>query len=373
MKHYVKLFSALSTGTLLGCSQLSLAPTLAGPAAVSGAGESVLSRVQPVERISSPVSEVNGLFIRGRSAHGAGQLALAQERYEQVLSQQPSHLGALNSIAVIYAQTERLEQAVEFFKRALELDPQASHVHNNFGYALLLSGQLAEAERELKRAQDLNPSSVQTRQNLQLLAQAKARAAALAGSAGSEPSTLASPESEPQLVTVKPHVYELRDGLAALPAPAQTAPVAGVPTQVPSAQVAAVKPVAPAPAPVSSTFLSGVRIEVSNGVGIRHLARRTAQRLAPMGIVTARLTNHQNYRQQVTEIQYGAGQKSAAEALSAKLPVAVKTVAAVALRHDTQMRLVLGHDLSGAAVAAWLESSADTEVAQIGDAGWRWS
>ncbi len=370
MKHYVKLFSALSTGTLLGCSQFSLAPTLAEPAAVSGAGASVLSRVQPIERISSPVSEVNGLFILGRSAHGAGQLALAQERYEQVLNQQPSHLGALNSIAVIYAQTERIEQAVEFFKRALELDPQASHLHNNLGYTLLRNGQLAEAERELKLAQDLNPSSLQTGQNLELLAQAKARAAALAGGAGSEPTTLASTESGPQLVAVRPHVYELRDGLATWPAPTQTAPVAGVPTQ-PSTAQEAVKLVAPEP--VTSTFLRGLRIEVSNGVGIRHLARRTAQRLAPMGIVTARLTNQAHYRQQVTEIQFGAGQKSAAEALSAKLPVAVRTVAAVGLRNDTQMRLVLGHDLGGAAVAAWLESRADTEVALAGDAGWRWS
>lgn len=369
MKHYVKLFSVLSTGTLLGCSQFSLAPTLAEPAAVSGSGESVLSRVQPVERISSPVSEVNGLFILGRSAHGAGQLALAQERYEKVLSKQPSHLGALNSIAVIYAQTERIEQAVEFFKRALELDPQASHVRNNFGYALLLNGQLAEAERELKLAQDLNPSSLQTRQNLQLLAQAKARAAALAGSAGSEPTTPAT-ESGPQLVTVRPHVYELRDGLATLPAPTQTAPAAGVATQ-PSSAPEAVQPVAPEP--VISTFLRGLRIEVSNGVGIRHLARRTAQRLAPMGIVTARLTNQLRFQQQVTEIQFGTGQMSAAQALAAKLPVAVRTVAAEGLRHDTQMRLVLGHDLGGAAVAAWLEARADTEVALAGDAGWRWS
>lgn len=371
MKHYVKLFSALSTGTLLGCSQLSLAPALTAPAAVSGAGAPALPRVQPIERVSNPVSGVDGLFILARSAHGGGQLALAQERYEQVLKQQPSHLGALNSMAVLYAQTGRIDQAVESFKQALALDPQASHLHNNLGYVLLRNGQLAQAEQELKLAQELDPASSKTRQNLELLAQTKERAAAPIEGAAKDVAAKAE-LSGPRLVLVGHHVYELRDRPATVSEPTQSLPVAGVPTPSPTAQ-AVVKSVAPERA--ISTTLRGLRIEVSNGVGIRHLAKRTAQRLAPMGIVTARLTNQPRFQQQITEIQFGAGQKGAAEALSAKLPVAVRTVAAVGLRSDTQMRLVLGHDLTGDAVAAWLESRDDApaDVALAGDAGWRWS
>lgn len=404
MKHCLKLVSVLSTGTLIGCSQLSLAPTLGQPATVSDAGAPAAPRVQPIERVSNPVSEVDGLFILGRAAHGAGQLALAEQRYEQVLNKQPSHLGALNSIAVIYAQTGRIELAVETFKRTLALYPQASYVHNNYGYILLQDGQLGQAERELKLAQEQSPSSWQTQQNLLLLAQAKAGA----GAKG-EPhaDSVAAPveSAGPQLVRVGPQVYELRDGVATSSAPSPAAAPAGLQSQAPrsapaqsQAPVAAQVPVsvsAKAPMPVSAqpvpvtgalsppvapervinSSLRGLRIEVSNGVGIRHLAKRTGQRLAPMGIVTARLTNQPRFQQKITEIQFGSGQKDAADALSAKLPVAVRIVAAVGLRHDTQMRLVLGHDLTGQAVAAWLESGADepADVALLGDAGWRWS
>jgi tetratricopeptide (TPR) repeat protein len=363
MNRYVKLFSALSAGTLLGCTQLSKAPE---PVAAS-----TLLRVRPVENIPSPVSEVEGLFIMGRSAHGTGQLALAEERYAQVLNKQPSHLGALNSMAVIYAQTQRTDQAVQLFKRVLELDPKASHVRNNLGYVLLLAGQFAEAEAELKLARDLNPSSLQTRQNLELLASAKERAATLAGLTGSggAPAT-ESAVAGPQLVAVGQNVYELREGAATLRAQAQAFASSGVRAD----QLAArgdrqfvARELA------TRTSLRGVRIEVSNGVGIRHLARRTAERLSPMGIVTARLTNQARYRQSKTEIQFSAGQRAAADALSTQFPVAVQVVPARSLGNTVQMRLVLGHDLVGNAIAAWLESGGEARVVQADFAGWRWS
>ena len=95
MSNYVKYFSALSAGALMGCSQFAMAPTNSAP------------KVQSLERITSPVSEVERLFIMGRTAHASRQMALAEERYKKVLSLQPEHLGALNAMAVIYAQTQR--------------------------------------------------------------------------------------------------------------------------------------------------------------------------------------------------------------------------------------------------------------------------
>lgn len=370
MKHYVKLVSALSTGTLLGCTQFAQAPTPLDPVASSSAVRTTaLPRVQPVERISSPVPEVEGLFVMARAAHGAGQLALAQERYAQVLDKKPSHLGALNAIAVIYAQTGRTDKALASFTQALALDPTASHLHNNLGYALLLAGRLAEAEAALNRAQHLNPSSSQTRQNLELLARSKEQAAALAASAGKE-SPAEAAMAGPQLVTVARNIYELRDGSATPPAQMQAAAPADVQVekQLPgNAGQAVVADLA------SGTALRGVRIEVSNGVGIRHLARRTAQRLAPMGIVTARLTNQPRFQQPRTEIQFGAGQKGAADALSAKLPIAVDVVPAKYVSHTIQMRLILGHDVAGKSIAAWLDAAPASRLAQAGHDGWRWS
>lgn len=367
MKHYVKLFSVLSTGTLLGCTQFALAPASSNPVAASTPRATTVPRVQPVERISSPVPEIEGLFVMARAAHGAGQLALAETRYVQVLDRKPSHLGALNSIAVIYAQTGRADKAFQAFKEALALDPTASHLHNNLGYALMLAGRLAEAESALQTAQSLNPSSAQTRQNLELLVRAKGHAAAVAGNSNQE-SPAETAVTGPQLVAVARSVYELRDAPAAVGTQAVTLAGSQMARLLPgNASQPAMEGLA------YGTTLRGVRIEVSNGAGIRHLARRTAQRLSPMGIVTARLTNQPRFRQLKTEIQFGAGQQGAADALSAQLPITVNVVPAKYVSHNTQMRLVLGRDLAGKSIAAWLESAPDLQLAQDSHDGWRWS
>ena len=390
MSHYVKALSLMSAGALLGCSQFALAPTDGTPMAASNAGSAKFPKVQPFERITSPVSEVEGLFIMGRAAHGQGQMALAEERYAKVLSLQPKHVGALNAMAVICAQSARYEQSVELFRQALEADASAAHVHNNFGYALMLAGRLDEAQAQLDQALALNPLSELTRKNRELLAQSKGAGPVVAGMSKPEATAIAvstatatpkpvAPEG-PQLVAVKPHVFELRDAPAIVQVQAQTQPLS-VPLALamsdklePKALTAQSKPVERAPSvTLPSVSLNGVKIEVSNGVGIRFLARRTAERLAPLGVVTARLTNQPGYKQTKTEIFYSAGQMGAAQALSAKLPVAAKVLAANDLGTRVQMRLVLGRDLDVKALAHWLDGLDAPVVALNRFEGWLWS
>lgn len=371
MKHYVRLFSVLSTGTLLGCSQLAQSPTQREP--LADARTSVLSRVQPVTRNSSPVSELDNLWFQGRSAHAQGQLALAEDHYAKVLKERPTHPGALNALAVIYAQTERLPQAIGLLEQALALQPQASHVFNNLGYALLLAGRLSEAEAALHRAHELNPASALTRKNKELLAQAQARGATVSvpaspvtGSASVAPPAASAKAS---LVAIAPQVYELRD------------PVVLAPPSAALARAVVPVPAMPAPAFEAQTALHGVRIEVSNGMGVRYMARRMARHLAPLGLVAARVTNQRSYRQVTTEVQFRAGQQSAAEALAQRLPGVPSVVpASQQLTGDLQLRLVLGHDLRGRALAAWLETPqvpamppTVQPVALNPQQGWRWS
>ena len=411
MKNYAKLLSLISVGTLMGCAQPWLVPPAQPELVAARVPIPATARVQPVERISSALSPVESLFILGRSAQSDGRLELAEERYAQALILQPQHPGALNAMAVLYAQSGRVDQAVDLFRRALTLEPNAAHVHNNLGYALLLAGRLDESGAELKLARDLNPSNAQTGQNLERLARSQEQA--LAG---------------PQLVAIGRNAYELRDrpaaaatavaqvvtpaqavaaariAAAAQPAAAALSAVAAQPFAAAPIAVA-MKPVAPAPlavampplavapmavatqpvAPVpavaarkeasalASLPLQGVRLEVSNGVGIRHLARRTAERLSATGLVPARLTNQAKFRQAKTEIQFSAGQGQAAGALLAQFPVSVTTVASTRLLRNIQLRLVLGHDMAGKALLAWLETVADTRFAVAAQDGWRWS
>lgn len=349
MKCTVRLASLLSTGVLFGCSQWSLAP-MSGEA--GGQVEARAGRAAgppSAAALSGTRTQADVLFESGKTAYHSGQLALAEERYARVLQHAPTHLGALNAMAVLYAQSDRLDAALVLFKRALDLAPQASHLHNNLGYALLQAGRLAEAQASLQRALSLEPSNPRARLNFELLARSREQAPATDVQATGPAPTLSGASSH-QLVAVLPNVYELLDRRMA----------AG------SAREPADR------APASDAILRGVRMEVSNGVGIRHLARRTAEKLAPTGVVTARLTNQPRFQQTRTELQFGAGQDRAATLLATKLPVAVRVVRSDRLGNTIQMRLVLGHDIAGKAIVAWIDlPAAGDQLAWAGSTGWR--
>ncbi len=431
MKHSVHSVTALSVlGTLMGCAQIvPPAPNAQAPATRS---QPNLVPVKVAAGQGSPqgASGADTLFSVGRYAHAAGQLEQASQRYTQALELNPEHVGALNAMAVIHAQSDRTDEALKLFTRAIQLAPKAAHIHNNMGYALLRAGRLDEAGTELKKARELDPTSVQTAQNLDLLAKEESQRVVTINEP--QPPVLTA-ASGVQLVPVARNVYELRLPAHQLPtvqatqaaapskAPLQPAYVqsdvavvgAAAPVVVPLVApmairagafaatpavaepviVQAAKPAVESPAPaaiasaklepafthpialvlpaVSATMaplaaskvdkltvsaLQGVRLEVSNGVGIANLARRTAERLAPTGVFTARLTNARPYRQAKTEIQFIAGQGLSVQALQARLPATTKAVEAGRLERGVQIRLVLGHDVAGRAIAAWLDA-----------------
>lgn len=378
MNSYGKWIATLSATTLLGCGQTSL---------VSRQDEAPLTsaawRIEPVQRLASTDdpraarSAREALFRQARAAQQAGQLGSARDMYVQLLGQDFTHAEALSSLGVIDAQRGQVAQAIDHFRRALALQPRAGHLHNNLGYALLLAGRLEEAEQALALAEEFNPASTVTRQNRELLAQARQRSA-VAVMAVEQPAS-AGTETTPQsrLEQVASQVYVLHD-----PAPPQApAQVAVDRRQAPplpvSPPVAAASPAQPVVLPVAvhpreeEASLRGVRLEVSNGVGIRHMARRTADRLAPTGVVAARLTNLPGYRQVQTEIQFGNGQHAAAAALAQRLPQAPALTAVPRLERNIQVKLVLGRDLVGQAIARWTdEPQAEAPLALNPRFGW---
>lgn len=418
MKHKLNAVASVSMlGTLLGCAQLMPGAPLAGSGAVPSR---VPVKVAAVSAVTPAMPSDEALYTLGRAAHGAGQLTLAAQRYEQVLKRTPDHVGALNALAVIYAQSDRTDEALKLFARAQQLAPGAAHVHNNTGYALMRAGRLDEAELALKQARELDPFNLQTQQNLALLATAQAERQPVVQVVQSG----AEDKAAPRLVVVAPNVFEFRaptSGVAAAAGPVQGGAgtggsVAGaeskaaptlaevapnvyalqVPATLATGASVATKAAQVAAGPSGSGLsparalsgevmlrlaamaaraeLRGVRLEVSNGVGISNLARRTADRLATEGVLTVRLTNARPYRQMKTEIQFVTGQALAAQALQSRLPVAARAVSASRLDAGVQVRLVLGHDVAGRAIASWLDAGEMQQVATATQGGgWHWS
>lgn len=360
------LASVSILGSLMGCSSM-LPGTLQGTPNARP-GETVPVKMTPVPLVGTAMAEHEVLYVTGRSAHGAGHFARAVAYYERTLILKPDHLGALNALGVLHAQAGRTAEALALFDRARVLEPLAAHVHNNMGYALLSANRLREAELTLRVARELDPNSLQILENLDLLAKAQIEndernrpepEGVQADGADAVPDVHQA--SGPQLVAVAPNVFELRTaGPQAIETMARS--------QAAATELPANDPVAPPQALALSRELAAggpavdqaeqprtARIEVSNGTGAPRLARRTADKLAPAGLVATRLTNARSFQQSQTRIQYLAGQEEVVDALLASLPMPVQTVKVAALLGGVQVRLVLGHDGAGKAIAQWAQ------------------
>jgi tetratricopeptide (TPR) repeat protein len=64
------------------------------------------------------------------------------------------------NLGVLYAKTDRPEEALDQYERALELEPNLAVLHSNKAAALVMLGRWEEAEQAGRRAVQLDPGSI---------------------------------------------------------------------------------------------------------------------------------------------------------------------------------------------------------------------
>ena len=92
------------------------------------------------------------LLQQGLFHHRQGQLALAMERYSEVLRTDPNNADALYYIAVVACQENQYKEGIELARRAIALGPPQARVHNLLGQALYRLGERLEAIKNFDRA-----------------------------------------------------------------------------------------------------------------------------------------------------------------------------------------------------------------------------
>jgi tetratricopeptide (TPR) repeat protein len=96
-------------------------------------------------------------------AHGhlleqQGDLEQAVEQYRRALEITPRLSAARNRLGITLHKLGRYCQAAAEFQAALAQQPTAAHLYNNLGFSLYLDGQYAEAEAAFSRAVELQPT-----------------------------------------------------------------------------------------------------------------------------------------------------------------------------------------------------------------------
>lgn len=187
------------------------------------------AKVEPVYRVQQPVGTAAGQHAVGRMELAAGRLDAAVKRFRQALQLDPAFVDAHNGLGVAYGQQGRFSEAVGAFQAALTLAPNAPHLLNNLGYAQLRAGNHDDAWVALARAYRLDRTNPQTRENLVLLATARAAAASVAfasAAGGSAPPASMEPASmEPASMVV---AAPAAPALVVTPVASPSAPLTGL-------------------------------------------------------------------------------------------------------------------------------------------------
>ena len=96
-----------------------------------------------------------------------GQLAVAEKNYLRAIEIDPENIQAYNNLGNLLADTGRPEEAIDLFKKAIELDGgYSADPYNNLGLAYVDMQQLQEAAQAFRDAAEANPFFADARLNL---------------------------------------------------------------------------------------------------------------------------------------------------------------------------------------------------------------
>lgn len=108
-------------------------------------------------RKSTPESSIEAEFQRGLALHRNGRLEDAKGIYERLLTLEPSHSGAIRSLAAIAVHTNDLQQAEALLRRATRVDPRSAAAHLELGRVQTQLGHLTNALTSYDNAIDADP------------------------------------------------------------------------------------------------------------------------------------------------------------------------------------------------------------------------
>jgi tetratricopeptide (TPR) repeat protein len=87
----------------------------------------------------------------------------AENSYLKALSLNGELLSALGNLAMLYAETARIEKAVEITRQMLEINPNNAKAHFSLGYIYRYAGMLSESVLEMEKAVTLDPKNPEFR------------------------------------------------------------------------------------------------------------------------------------------------------------------------------------------------------------------
>ncbi len=106
------------------------------------------------------------LFEKAVALHQQQHLKQAKKLYNKILSQDNTHAEAFHYMGILHAQQGMQTEAIEFYRKALAITPDASKIHSDLGVALNNLQQQTEALTAFQRAVETDPEDAEAYNNL---------------------------------------------------------------------------------------------------------------------------------------------------------------------------------------------------------------
>lgn len=112
---------------------------------------------------------VQAAFDSAVTAQRAQQWPEAERQFKQLAEKYPQLSGPQLNLALLYAQTQRPQQAEESFKRTLQINPTNLNAYDQYGVWLRSQGRFPEAEAIYQQALARDPNRAQAHLDLAIL------------------------------------------------------------------------------------------------------------------------------------------------------------------------------------------------------------
>jgi len=296
---------------------------------------------------------------RGRHKEAIGE-------FNKVIVIDPLHVKAYNGLGVSYSELKDYSKAICAYVTALKLNPELDYVHNNIGYCYLLQGNMDAAIDAFRKAATLNTGSSRIHNNLGM-------AYLMTGEAEKGRDELAIGGGDAwavynmaQLYYQNDMFYEAREHFAkALDMNPSLAEARkgweASDTLYRISQVISEKAEGTGTAHIDSSlqeradtakrvdsmkWLQKVEIEISNGNGVRHMAKNVGSHLKKRGFKVVRFTNANHFNYRKGSITYSEKCFDAAKAVAKEIPhMTDLRMADRRQRGDIKIKVLVGKDL----------------------------
>ena len=131
----------------------------------------ILLKATPSQTLKLPTAGLLHALL-GTASWGLGRLEAGDEYFRRALDLDPNNMETIDYVAAAHFRQKRHQEALDLYRKLLEIDPDRAATHADIGASLHFLGRSNEAIQSLERALSLDPTLELARANLEAMRKA---------------------------------------------------------------------------------------------------------------------------------------------------------------------------------------------------------